>query len=511
VRQPPALSAATALALVVYVVAVALRTYPWTKPNVLLGMMEYDDGVYYAAANAVVHGQIPYREFVLLHPPGSIIALLPFVTLGSIVGDNWGLAIARVAVVAVSLVNLYLSMRLAGMGIERIKAQRAAMLLSGLVYATYTNAVQAEHTLLLEPIVNLLCLMSITALVRCKHRYSSVALASFGLAMGTTVKVFAVAYILAALLWLAYRRQGRLAVTAAVSYLLTLILVMAPWMLMAGAGAVWSDLVSTQLRRPPDGDMSTLQRMSDIFGLTSFLGHPAAGLTVAAISIGVVAVGAVMFRRDSQSQLWWFLTVTAVAAFLLSSAYFSHYSDFLAPAFAILLGRSAAIGGTLVPARLRRPAWPVGACLLVIFLGGGAVRPLSDWSGEGNVAAAVRQFVPEDACMFTDSVSLTVAANRLRVSSPSCRQWIDGRGYALTLTKRPSRAKTFYPVGFRQSVQWQRETMVQLQQAQFLLVRGDPLSLPEWSDSVRAYAATNFELRRKWVGDWPWQLWARRQ
>ena len=38
----------------------------------------YDPGVYFAAADGLVHGRVPYRDFVLLHPPGIMLAVAPF-------------------------------------------------------------------------------------------------------------------------------------------------------------------------------------------------------------------------------------------------------------------------------------------------------------------------------------------------------------------------------------------------------------------------------------------------
>ena len=44
----------------------------------MYGLGNYDDGVYYSAATALVHGQLPYRDFLLLQPPGIAVLLAPF-------------------------------------------------------------------------------------------------------------------------------------------------------------------------------------------------------------------------------------------------------------------------------------------------------------------------------------------------------------------------------------------------------------------------------------------------
>lgn len=63
----------------------------------LFGRIGYDGSVYYAAASALARGLLPYRDFLLLHPPGIALLLLPFAALGRLVGDAGGYALARLA------------------------------------------------------------------------------------------------------------------------------------------------------------------------------------------------------------------------------------------------------------------------------------------------------------------------------------------------------------------------------------------------------------------------------
>jgi len=48
------------------------------------GLYGYDAGVYYGAADALIHGRVPYRDFILLHPPLLMLVLTPFAALGRI-------------------------------------------------------------------------------------------------------------------------------------------------------------------------------------------------------------------------------------------------------------------------------------------------------------------------------------------------------------------------------------------------------------------------------------------
>lgn len=72
---------------VIFTVAFLARLSPTLRGSGLYGLNFYDDGVHFAAATGFVHGRLPYRDFLLLHPPGIVLALAPFAVLGHWVGD----------------------------------------------------------------------------------------------------------------------------------------------------------------------------------------------------------------------------------------------------------------------------------------------------------------------------------------------------------------------------------------------------------------------------------------
>src|SRR6185312_7300053 len=77
------------------VVAFLARLLPTLRGGGLLGMGVYDDGVHFTAAAALLAGRTPYADFVLLHPPGIVVALTPFALLGRLTSDPTGFAVAR--------------------------------------------------------------------------------------------------------------------------------------------------------------------------------------------------------------------------------------------------------------------------------------------------------------------------------------------------------------------------------------------------------------------------------
>src|SRR3954466_1430046 len=103
------------------------------------GIYGYDSGVYYSAADALTHGRVPYRDFILLHPPGVMVALVPFAVLGRLTTDHAGFVAANTIFNALAAVNAVLVVLIA----RRWGLGRGAALLGGLFYACWWGAVDA--------------------------------------------------------------------------------------------------------------------------------------------------------------------------------------------------------------------------------------------------------------------------------------------------------------------------------------------------------------------------------
>lgn len=490
-------------------VGVLLRAYPWLLPHTFGGMMEYDDGVYYGAASALLHGVVPYRDFVLLHPPLAGLLWTPFAAVGALAGDRTGMGLARIAVVAMSGVNMLLVGRLVLGGSSADRSRRIGAVAAGATYALYANSVVAEHTILLEGPTNLLGLLACWLLflngsIQTNRR---LALAGAGFALATSVKMFGAAYFVAALLYLAVQRRGRGLPFLVGGYALTLLLVWTPF-LIAAPVEMLRGVVLAQLTRPPSGGQNALDRMSDLLGLSAAIGHPAPPAMIMAAAVGLAALLTHLWKREVESRYWTILMLMTGIAFLLSSSFFSHYGDALAPPLAVTAGyaarqvaQSAAYRrGTSVAALLS------ATCIFLVLLVG-AIRPLSSLSGQGDLALAAQRIVPPSACIYTDSVSLAIAGDRFRPPTASCPSWLDGRGEALVMSRTAPR--DFYPRGFTTLAVWQTETLRQLCYADFVLVRGDPRTLAEWSPAAHNYVGAHFRPRQAWAGRWPWQLWQR--
>ena len=68
---------AAAVWLPIALLAFVARLLPTLHGGGLGGLDDYDDGVYFAGSQALIAGRLPYRDFLLLHPPGILLVLSP--------------------------------------------------------------------------------------------------------------------------------------------------------------------------------------------------------------------------------------------------------------------------------------------------------------------------------------------------------------------------------------------------------------------------------------------------
>ena len=137
--------------------ALGLRLFYLTRPGYLLGVTEYDDGSYFGSAVRLVHGMLPYRDFVFVQPPGITLLMTPVALLARVTGTDWGLALARIATMLVGAAGV----ALAGL-LVRHRGVLAALIACGVV-AIYPDSVASAHTLLVEPWLVLFCLAGAVA------------------------------------------------------------------------------------------------------------------------------------------------------------------------------------------------------------------------------------------------------------------------------------------------------------------------------------------------------------
>ncbi len=336
--------------------AFLLRLVPVLNGGGLYGRGNYDDGVYYAAAAGFVHGLLPYRDFLLLHPPGIVLALTPFAALAGLVGDPTALAVARVTFMIIGAGNAVL----VGVALRRLGL--AAAVVGGLLYAVALPAVYVEHTTLLEPLTTT-CLVAAVGLLGFAQRAATravPALVAAGALLGvsSSIKIWGVVPAAVVLIWTLVVLGRRSAALVAAGGLTGLVVVCGPFFAAAPV-QMWQLVVVSQLGRPATG-RGSLGRAWMISGLSAFGARPVLWALLV-VGLTVVAAAALAWHAPVGRLAVAVLTATLGVLFAMPS-WFLHYAAFSVGPLALVLG--AAVGR--VAARVRRP---VPAALALVTTG----------------------------------------------------------------------------------------------------------------------------------------------
>jgi hypothetical protein len=329
-------SAYTVGALVVFLVAFGVRLLTVLRGGGLYGSVGYDGSVYYAAAAGVAHGLLPYRDFLLLHPPGILLALIPFAALGRMIGDPTAFALARLTWLLLGAANAILVAR-----ILRPLGTRAAVA-GGLGYAVFVPAVYSEHSTSLEAVGSTCLLVAVLLLCRAVQTGATSArpfvLAGLVLGASSGVKIWGVALALALAGWAAWTVGIRRAAAVLGGSVLGATVVCLPFFVAAPA-TMWRMVVLDQLgRRWTHDSMST--RLLGISGLNEVhVRHPTWLLLLA----GVAAAGLLLLAvKHDIGRLALMLGTVTVAILLLTPSWSMHYAGLAAPALALLVGSAVA-------------------------------------------------------------------------------------------------------------------------------------------------------------------------
>jgi hypothetical protein len=457
-----AILSATALAL-------ALRLFLVTRPGFLTsGTVEYDDGVYLGAAQRLLHGALPYKDYAFVQPPGIIVVALPGALLGSLTSQATGLAAARILSVLASTACVPLAGRLV-----RHRGVLACAVTAGLL-AVYPADVLSGRTLLLEPWMNLACLLAANAAFRDGRLASPRWLAWAGVAFGCGVAIKLWAAVPAAVLLAACliarppaptsraRRAGALVGGALGGFAV----LAGPFALADPAGFVRETLLD-QVSRVGSYTPVSL-RLAHLTGLIDVLGRDgkvaAPGTTThslfamgaeasthivavgwpayAAAAAGVALIAAGYLRGLRQrTPLEWFALVTAMlatAAIMEYPAFFYHYPDFPAPWLAITVGAAGQslaclVKGTADRARLARRVLAAAVAVVILAIAGIEARELEPAHVPAS-PASVSALVPAGSCLVADQVSFAIAADRFAAPSPGCPDLIDSLAATLALS-----------------------------------------------------------------------------
>ena len=462
--------------LLATVLALGIRLFTLTRPGFLTGVSEYDDGVYLGAAIRLTQGALPYRDFAFVQPPGMLLLMTPAAVVAKVTSTTAAMGFARLLTVLASTACVPLAGNLV-----RYRGTLVTAVTCGIL-AVYPDDIAAAHTLLLEPWLNLFCLIAASAAFSNGMLARPTRLAWAGAALGVAgaVKFWAVvpsAVLFAGCLIVAEQRARRTRAYLA-GLVAGFVLPTAPFVLAAPATFIRSTLldqasrigtfvpVSLRLAHVTglidvlngEGALSLHAGAHSLFAgsVVAYISSASPGwlpLAVTAVLVAAIAIGHMRERRRLSHLEWFSLATAALAcALILSySAFFYHYPAFVAPWLALAAGGAA--GSLAGSPRFQRML--VTAFVVVILGVAGLqldeVAPLS-----APTSAAVGRLIPMGACVVTDETPLTISANRFASLRPGCPDIIDSLATTLALSHGVSvqggAARSRYVVAAWQSI-----------------------------------------------------------
>jgi alpha-1,2-mannosyltransferase len=411
--------AALAAVLVgIWVVAVAIRLSIMVRGGGLSGLGAYDDGVYYAAADALVHGRLPYHDFLFIQPPLIAVVAAPFAALGAVTSDPFGFEVGRIGFIAIGGVNAVLC------GAVLRRFGWSAVAVGGFGYALFHPAVYAERSLLLEPLGTLGVLLAILLLQAAPaHRRLAIA-AGVAAGLATGAKIW---YIVPALLLTLMARRARL------RYLIGIaiggIAIYLPFLAAAPQQMVQQVVLDQLGRGGAPGTAGTVHRLQDLLGARTTAGVP---VDLIAPVLGVLAAAAVATALATPgARVLGVLAIATVVVLLASPSWFTHYTALTALPLALCTGVAVGRLSGLIAAR------PGKAVLVaVVVLGVLAANEANDRTRYGHrtppgLPAAAR-IVP--GCITGDDPGALIELDVLSrdLGDPHCAVWPDVTGWTYT-------------------------------------------------------------------------------
>jgi alpha-1,2-mannosyltransferase len=405
-------------------VAAGVTAYQLSRPGSLFGITA-DVAVYFGGSVRLVHGALPYRDFVFVQPPGFVLLATPFALLSKLIGTRDGLAVLRLCTPIVAAISVVLVGRLVH------HRGRAATCIACGVMALFPAELYALHSVLLEPILDLFCLGGAVLVFEGDMLAGARRLAMGGVLFGLagTVKASAILPVLV-LLVVCLPQLRRRVLPLAGGVVAGFAVPTLPFFL-AAPGALYRDVVATQLGRIPASSRVPLAtRLGDLTGASAFGNRDAVAIWTT-VALSALVIGAFALSRRRPTSLEWFAIGSCVVvgvAQLAPAQYYPHYAAFIAPFLAILLAVSLS---RLIGERVPRIALAIAAAGAVVLL----INQVSSLRGQSSpdVVAAVDSVVPAGGCTTSDAPRNLVTTDRFVAASPGCTTMTDPNGTVLAL------------------------------------------------------------------------------
>ena len=414
-----------------------------------------DEGTYFGSSHALLNGLVPYRDFLLLHPPGSSIAYAPAAAMSGLVGEPNSFGLARLLVIFIGAANTILVCHVAS------RVGKTAAISAGLMYALWFPALRVERTTLLEPLVNLALLGSLAMLNPKQLTSRRLVLAGAILGLGMSVKLWAVFPIAVLCIWLLVAHGRRKAAWYMAGAAGGFAVVMLPFFI-AAPSQMLRMVVFDQAGRSGSG-VSTIERLSTMVFAGGAPGNADAGPAFLWILIAIAAV--LVAWKLSTARPWVALLVVIAGLLLATPTFFVNYTAFLAVPLALVAGSAAQLAAgvltKLKPALMR----PAAACAIVVGIAALLIlgSPAFDTAGSPFPVNGATNAVARAQCLTSDSTTAIILTGSFAENvDGGCPIVVDMTGYVYETRGLPtSRAR---------NPEWQAYALRYLHQGDYVII-----------------------------------------
>lgn len=310
-------------AIVIVVLAGAIRLVTSGGISGLTNLLGYDPGVYYAASSSLLHGEVPYRDFIIVHPPGITLLLTPFALLAEFFGDVPAFALSRIAFILLGCLNallIYIVARRVG---------KTAAVVAGLFYCVQSGLIYVERNPYLEvpmltaTLVGLLIFNHVSP----SRRRLIFGGCVFGLAVATKLWAAVPLLVISIAIWIVYS-SFRKAFTYLGSAVVAGTVIMLPFFLLA-PGDMISHVLLDQVGRP-GVDGRGIRRIGMILSVDNGISVQVSLRAALVLMAMLIATLGFVWIRERRARVWVALCAVTVAVVMLTPTFFDGYKSFYA-------------------------------------------------------------------------------------------------------------------------------------------------------------------------------------
>ena len=398
----------------------------------------YDGVVYVGSSVQLANGAVPYRDFVLVHPPGVVLLLLPIALLSRLIGIPAVFGAANLLTIVVVAANCGL--------VARLMRPRSApgALVGGLTLALFPGLFFDDQTTKLEPFMMGALLLGLILLYPDARRPQRRRALAAGVAMGFSIaiKLWAIFPVAVVLIVVAVCGRG-VAPRFARGLALGVGLPLAPFVL-AAPGSFAHDVATSQLFRGLSligsfGDAGRLRYLA-MYSFGDFAHFEVVATVVVAVVAGtLVAAGRRATPLDWTAAIGLLASVTAL---LVPVEFYSYYSYFPEVLLAIAAATTTALvceetgrrAGPRLTNSLRTFGPPVGLAILLVVgavLATGALamdRHMMPAEAVRVPVAGIQRVIPAGSCVVTNNLYFVFLANRYLSNERNCPTMVDPYG-----------------------------------------------------------------------------------